>query len=94
MTPTFYHGCCDYSPSVLDVAISKNVNIFHKPFTLDEFDSDHLPVIFKISTNDTIQNINKEGKYNFAKANWKLFRETIDNNIQHNVLIETNLHII
>lgn len=86
-TPTFYPGCPEYSPSVLDVAISKRVNIHHVPYTLDVFDSDHLPIIFKISTNDRYMEPNKVNSFNFAKANWKLYRESIDDQIQHNILI-------
>lgn len=44
--------------------------------------------MFKISTkNKLVIPPKKENKFNFAKANWKLFREKIDLQIQHNVLI-------
>lgn len=86
-SPTFYPGCPEYSPSILDIAISKKVNINHTPYTLDLFDSDHLPVMFKISTRNKLVAPVLENKFNFAKANWKLFREKIDLQIQHNVLI-------
>lgn len=86
-SPTYIPICPNYNSSILDIAICKNVNIPFKPYTLDSFDSDHVPVIFNILFKNRVQLANNIPKLNFSKTNWQNFRDRIDEILEFNVQI-------
>ena len=51
--------------------------------------SDHIPIIFRLSTKPFT--IETPLFYNTKKANWELFKETLNKNIKLNELKECNL---
>lgn len=76
------------NPSVIDFSLTKNINIFNKPITIDDFHSDHRAISYIVPLNSTYKiNNTPKIKLNFSKANWEMFRAHIDLNIDHNVLI-------
>lgn len=76
------------SDSILDFALSKNINLLARPTTLDDFQSDHLAVTYSISlTQSTRSSSPIRFQFDFSKANWKKFRSILDQNITHNIII-------
>lgn len=82
------------SDSILDFALTKNVNLLTKPVTLDDFQSDHLALTYSIILNESVQSTAPiKLQFDFSKANWKKFREILDQNINHNILINNSNEI-
>lgn len=86
------------SDSILDFALTKNINLLTRPETLDDFQTDHLAVTYKINLSHSIRTSSPiRLQYDFSKADWKKFRTILDQNINHNIIInnkneiETNL---
>jgi len=66
-------------PDVLDYALHSNVPYYMEIKVTDDLDSDYLPILIRIrETPDLDSTVNTP---NYSKANWTLFRETIQNNI-------------
>lgn len=68
-------------PSTIDVVLSNAPNLVHNIRTVQVLNSEHLPVRFQIDFHAHIRP-SPNGKRNFAKANWELFRSSIANNIE------------
>lgn len=62
-------------PSFLDLVVSKNVTGIKRPETLNQLSSDHFPITFQIPINIPVEESMKLP--NYAKANWKKFREQL-----------------
>lgn len=76
--PTYY---TKKSNSILDIAISKNIQVTNME-VLQEIDSDHRPVEITINT-ETQLSEKKNKKYkNYKKADWTKFRKTLQEKIQ------------
>lgn len=68
--PTFPRG-----GSTLDIVINKNVNIT-KPHTVDDLDSDHLPIQFELASPGLSVNIDLAPQY--AQCDWNTYRQFIN----------------
>lgn len=75
-------------PSIVDFAIIKIFNNTIKLKTLNELDSDHLPIIMKL---ELAKNIVQDDKnfLNYHEAECVKFKEIIDNNLKINPKIKT-----
>lgn len=66
----------EHYPSTLDLAISNNIHNITRIVTLNELDSDHLPIVLIISkvANDVKpQNDSSEVTYDYNKIDWDIF---------------------
>lgn len=75
--PTYYKKTMKY-PSTLDIALAKNITTASPLMTLQELPSDHLPVSFSIG--GKITRITRT-QLDFQKADWKKFKERINEQI-------------
>lgn len=73
-TPTYIPAASRVYPSTLDLALTNIPQLISNPCTLNELSSDHLPVVFNISS--SAQLISDLG-YNFSRANWKLYKRFV-----------------
>lgn len=78
-------------PSIVDIAIIKNITSTIITESLDELDSDHKPVIFKIK-NTNVDN-NTQEKLNYKKADWDKYRQYLNDNIVLNPHLHTTTEI-
>lgn len=85
--PTYLPSHSLIKPSILDMFITKNLNIFAKPSVTVDLCSDHLPVT--ISTNCNFEELPKKYVYNYAKSDWEMFQEHLNNSIPANPTILT-----
>lgn len=69
---------CRGSPSIVDFSIAKGISI-SSPIVHNDLSSDHFPVFFTIDC-DIISNIPQFP--NYKAANWKKFREHINNSVR------------
>lgn len=77
--PTYYPSYAHRTTSTLDIILSNNMHELSDPFTLTELTSDHLPVFCKIlSTKPT--RLSKKRIFNYAEANWHIFKQNIEQN--------------
>lgn len=82
------------SDSILDFALTKNINILSKPITLDDFQSDHLAITYTISLNQSVRSTSPSRvRLDYSKADWTKFRTIIDQNIMHNIIINDESEI-
>lgn len=94
-TPTRY-PTNDVRPSTIDLFMTKNVSVA-KPVTLDELNSDHLPVVTTYNTTA----INHKTPFRIPKTNWKLYRTKLNKNLnfkanynsKEEIKLETDLFI-
>lgn len=63
------------NPSIVDIAIIKNIDSNINTTTLDELDSDHKPVLFKLN-NKNIELVTPD-TLNYKKADWNKFRKIL-----------------
>lgn len=63
-------------PSVIDFAITNNSKLDVRADVVHDFSSDHLPIV--ITVGETLLRRNSPPGWNFKKANWKLFRHSVD----------------
>jgi Reverse transcriptase (RNA-dependent DNA polymerase)/Endonuclease-reverse transcriptase len=73
-------------PSILDLAVVKGCVSMTQPETIHSLSSDHLPIIFEIG--GTIE-VNNKTYRDFSKADWKLFKQYINQNINLNTSINS-----
>lgn len=80
------YPCNSIQPSIVDFAIVKNINATIE--TLDELDSDHMPILLNVG--DMI-NTRTEKRYflDYKNANWPWFREFINKELNINLNIKT-----
>lgn len=76
--PTHYPTNPNFRPSVIDMVLSKNVQV-SKPKTLSQLSSNHNPVVFEINKNT--HNLPIRKVHNYQKADFTKFNEYITNNI-------------
>lgn len=79
-TPTYVHHSGKTRPDILDIALVQNVPHTIEYTVHEELDSDHFPVVMKIHS--TLQEVKKEDRRNFKKANWDGFKNNITSNIK------------
>ena len=78
---TPYPTNSDCNPSTIDIALIKNINLI-KIDTVNELDSDNLPIIIEFNANITL---NEPQTYlNYSKADWNKFKTHIDKNFKVN----------
>lgn len=71
----------EHFPSTHDFVISNNIYNITKIATLNELDSDHLPILLTIanSANDiNSQNENREITFDFDKVDWEKFTKLLN----------------
>lgn len=68
-------------PSVLDFVISNKISGISKLNTCNELSSDHIPISFDMTSNFSTPPEKKIP--NFRKANWRFFRDKLDDSISH-----------
>lgn len=78
-SPTLYPAVG--SPSTVDLVIKKGINCLSNLRTINDLSSDHLPVIFHISSK-FVSNDNKI--FDFSKADWPKYRNIIEDGISIN----------
>jgi hypothetical protein len=62
--------------SLLDFVVNKGVVGVSKPIAINDLSSDHVPICFEIPTSPADFPDDLKTR-NFAKANWKLFRQKL-----------------
>ncbi|XP_033229666.1 uncharacterized protein LOC117181211 [Belonocnema kinseyi] len=76
-------------PSTVDTDISKNIVCDITVDAINEFDSDHLPVILSMSISTAKLEMEIRTFPNYKKANWGLFRKLINKNLTLSRSIKT-----
>lgn len=69
------------SPSTIDLLISNDIISCSNPFVKGILNSDHVPVFTKINSKNSKIDSKLTTKKNFHKANWGLFRKSLDLNL-------------
>lgn len=87
---TFYPSNSKNNPSTIDLALIKNITNV-QIHTLDELDSDHLPLMLTFDS-EFVKNENKNF-FNYKRANWTKFRENIDKNLTVTCKLKSKQHI-
>ena len=64
----------------MDIGVSKNVNSNITADTINELNSDHLPVLLTMNSNAKLTSESKKYR-NYKKANWDSFRHHINKNL-------------
>lgn len=77
--PTFISRNANLTPSILDIAVSKNVRV-KRIFTLEELNSDHRPVQVDIAEFLPPEHETRILK-NYSKANWPGFKREINSKL-------------
>lgn len=83
-SPTYYPS--KGIPSILDLAVVKGCVSMTQPETIHALSSDHLPIVFELGG---IVNVNYKTYRDFSKADWKLFKNSINNSINLNINIDS-----
>lgn len=78
--PTHYSNALNFAPDVLDIAIINNLVTYIEIESLPELPSDHNPVLITIFNTNTCK-IPPHPRFLYKKANWPLFRTTLDNKL-------------
>lgn len=79
------------NPSTIDLVLT-NQNEYCGPLvTHADFDSDHLPVTFSLS-HEAVTRPNSS-VFNYHKANWERYQHLIENNFNHDFVLETKADI-
>lgn len=68
-------------PSAIDFVLSKSIVGVSPPIVTNELSSDHMPLIFKIPLKTS--SLNDIRIPNYAKANWKSYRQSLNNKFSH-----------
>jgi hypothetical protein len=76
-------------PSTVDLALSKCLSGISNLKVINDLSSDHLPILFDISSFKSISSKNQI--FDYSRANWKLFREEILLNLNFNDCIQSDL---
>lgn len=87
MEHTYHPNDINKSSSTIDLALSKNLCIPDFPKSLQITDSDHNPVLLQINMIDYSTVSNNKTFYNYKSADWLGYKRYINENIEHNVLI-------
>jgi hypothetical protein len=81
-SPTYFPSQSNRTlPSTIDVAISNGHKHIKNIHTINALSSDHLPVAFEIDSCSSFRAASTASRC-YSKANWKLFRESIDEKIE------------
>lgn len=88
LTHTFFPNDQNKSSSTIDLALSKNIFVPEHPKSLKIMSSDHNPVLIQIQIDGEFH-INDKIFYNYKKADWLKFKDCLNENVNHNVIINT-----
>lgn len=86
---THYSPAANHKPSIIDLAIVKNITNCRDIKVLDELDSGHLPIILNISNNLNIKS-HKLTFLDYSRADWQKFRSLLNNKIDLTTKINNN----
>jgi hypothetical protein len=87
-TPTYIPKKSKHKPSTIDVAISNISNHLSNPVTLNDLNSDHLPVT--LSINLDVQLRENPHILLYKKTNWKRFNRVLSTKLQEIQSVEIN----
>lgn len=76
--PTYVPTSEFFSPSTIDLLLSNGKTSFSGLSTIKDFTSDHMPVKFKIHVDDAHNHDLSVSRYGYQFANWKSFRDKMD----------------
>lgn len=79
------------NPSTIDLVLTDSGQLCDQLVTHADFDSDHLPVTFKISQ-EVIHNP-VSSTFNYHRADWDVYKNYIDSNFDTNIPMETKMDI-
>lgn len=88
-TPTYIPTRSSSSPSTLDILLS-NVSYLLSPLTtLNDLNSDHMPVLFHIYSD-----VSREGRdqFNFNKADWRKYKSVLRSSFNHIPSSDSNFY--
>lgn len=74
-SPTHYPRRANFRPDVIDVAITRNVNVLNI-HTIQDLSSDHVPVVVELNLEP-----NRQEPAEVQNTNWELFTETLNNKL-------------
>lgn len=77
--PTHYPSNSEFQPDILDIALSKNLNLTLYSNSLPELSSDHNPVL--ITTSPLNLHTHNSPSINLTNINWNHFYSLIDSNL-------------
>lgn len=81
---THYPYAENLKPSIIDIAVVKNMANCRSLEVVNELDSDHLPIIMEISNNLNVTE--RENTYlDYSKADWKKFRTVMNQKTDLNI---------
>ncbi len=78
---TFYPHSEAKQPSLIDLCLSKKINTIIQSKVVEGPRSDHVPVQISI-TNHTVKHKEPKENFDFKNANWKLYREILNERTQ------------
>lgn len=79
------------NPSTIDLVLTNQSQYCGPLVTHADFDSDHLPVTFSLS-HEAVTRPNSS-VFNYHKANWDRYQHHIENNLNHDFVLETKADI-
>lgn len=85
-----HHPTNGSQSSTLDLVLTRNVTLSSLPITCNRLSSDHLPIYFTLDQLPSL--INQKG-FNYASANWDIFRNYIRNKLTHSKPTTNSLEI-
>ena len=88
---THYPSNTNHNPSTIELAIVKNIK-YATIETINDLDSDHLPIILTLNNSKTPLNPDKKF-LNYSKANWNLFRNYINTSLKITTKLKTEKDI-
>lgn len=88
LTHTYFPNDQNKSSSTIDLALSKNVYVSEYPKSLKIMSSDHNPVLIQIQIAGKFVFEDKIF-YNYKKADWLKYENFLNENVMHNVVINT-----
>lgn len=81
------------SPSLIDYALTKQINFNRIPQVIYDFVSDHHPISFEISVDSEYIKLPQEARLNYTKTDWNAFRTSVVSDIRHNCMINNKKEI-
>jgi Reverse transcriptase (RNA-dependent DNA polymerase)/Endonuclease-reverse transcriptase len=89
---TYFPEDPNRSPSTIDLCLSKNIELGSRPLSISEMSSDHNPIIIEIPDYTTTLNSEKM-IFDYNKADWNMFRDIMDEQLDHAAGFRTNADI-
>lgn len=91
--PTYVPTSEFFSPSTIDLLLSNGKTSFWGLSTIKDFTSDHMPVKFKIHVDDAHNHDLPVSRYGYQFANWKSFRDKMDQLSTKNLDLSNKIQI-